>query len=116
MPPRSGRLSEEELATRDAVVAKHARGEQLTRDEADLYENERRRRHMLVVRARDPVGVGGGASSSGGSSAAGSGRGLEAGVCCLLRACVCSSFLDFFRYRFFRSEPPQWHGVPCFQL
>ena len=73
MPPRSGRLSQEELATRDAVLAKHARGEALTLEEADLCDKEKRRRHMLEVRARHPVGVGGGASGSSGSSAAGSG-------------------------------------------
>jgi hypothetical protein len=102
MPPRMGRLSQEELEERDSVLAKHARGEALTREEADLCDKEKRRRHMLEVRARDAVGVGGGASDSSGSSASSSGSGHVAGVRCLLRACVCSPFLDYFCYRFFR--------------
>ena len=73
MPPRMGRLSQEELAERDSVLGKRARGEALTIAEAILYDKEKRRRHMLEVRARDPVVVGGGASGSGGSSESGSG-------------------------------------------
>ena len=74
-----GQLSEEELARRAAVLEKHARGEPLLHEEANLYEKEKQRRHMLEVRSRVPVDVGG-ASGSGAASGTGSGLGHQAGV------------------------------------
>ena len=65
-------MSEEELARRAAVLDKHAKGEPLSLEEANLYEREKHSIHMLEVRALDPVGVGG-ASGSGASSGTGSG-------------------------------------------
>ena len=72
-------MSEEELARRAAVLDKHAKGEPLSFEEANLYDREKHRIHMLKVRALDPVVVGG-ASGSGASSGTGSGLGLVAGV------------------------------------
>ena len=51
MRRQKGRLSEEELARRAAVLDKHAKGEPLLLEEANLYEREKHCIHMLKVRA-----------------------------------------------------------------
>ena len=76
---RKSWLTEEEVARRDAVLAKEASGETLTREEVELFKKEKQRRYMLDKRTRVAVDDGG-ASGSGAASGKGSGPGHQARV------------------------------------